>query len=256
MFNRRALIAYILFIGILCISVSHLNANIEKNDTKVHEQAHLTAGNQPSKFEQFGSGKNAQLISSRARLEDEGRQLLKRGYYEQAIEKYQEALNYTFYKSGYDKNTAFARIRDIHKYQGKYELALEEHEYFMKLAPSFPRNIETKLQIEALIKARDTKSNDPIYEYIKYLRQGHLKDIPPQDTQFNPITVIGDIFWLYDHIGDYNSAIKFVDELLASKSIDQYQRAEYEKVKAAFEEDRRSGTRGHLAKVYETSQYF
>ncbi len=216
--------------------------------------SYVIVGSKENVFAPYGSDDDTQKIFKRNDLQDEGRWFEKHGLYDQALEKYQEALKYAS-KKGSDRNMALGSIVDIHRFQGKFELALQEHDYFLKKAPSFPASVDMKFQLEALIKARDTKSNQPIYDHIDYLKKKYKDTIPPKKYSFESLGPVATVIYLYNYIGDANSGIAYMTDVLSCPTIDKWARVEYEKVKAAFEEDIRTTQKGHLAKVYETSEY-
>ncbi|GEM_PF-1404769 len=223
---------------------------------------YVLVGAKESVFAPYGSDNQTQLIMKRNDLQDEGSQLAKRGLYDQAIEKYQDALRCAS-KTGFDRNTALGSIRDIHRLQGKFELALKEQEYFLKQSPNFPHNIDLKLQLEALIKARDTKSNQPVYDHISYLKNKYKKDLTGEGFASGGYAtgIVSDIIHLYDYVSDAEAGIAFMNETLGYLKKHRFSQsfrfaiAEYERVKAALEEDKRTGQKGHLQKVIETSDY-
>ncbi len=225
-----------------------------ENKSESEQTSYVLVGAKRNVFAPFGSDNETKLIFKKNDLQDEGKWYLKRGLYEQALQKYREALNYAS-KKGFDRNTSLGRIRDIHRFQGKFELALQEHEYFLEKAPTFPASVDMKLQLEALIKARDTKSNQPIYDHIDYLKKKYEATIPPKTYAFESLRPVATIIYLYNYMDDARGGLAYMDAVLSCTTIDEWARAEYERVRAAFDDDLRTGQRGHIAKVYETSEY-
>ena len=214
----------------------------------------------------FPNDEATKKIMRRNDIQDEGYDLAKKGFYEEAILKYKQALDPSLINHDYEKGTAIGAIVRIYQRQGKFEEALKEYQWFLDAyeKSSFSKDksgryanttIDKKLELEALIKARDKGSYQPVYDHIQYLRKKYEKYIPPQslDAHSFGMIPINDIIHIYDWIGDTDGGIKFADEVLSSKFLYPNERKEFERVKAAFEEDKRTGQKGRLQKVIETS---
>ena len=63
--------------------------------------------------------------------------------------------------------------------QGKYELALQEMDWFLKIAPSKDEYQRKKEELDALIVARDTNSPKPLYGHIQIVSKKYWRSIPP-----------------------------------------------------------------------------
>ena len=245
-----ALILYMTLANFYCIQI----VSAEEKGGDPNKPLYVVAGEQ-AKLTPFSGDEETRRILKRCDIERNGYNLAKQGLYEEAIVKYQQAIEPSLLNHEYDKDTALWSIRDIHERQGKLDLALKEHDWFLKANPTKDQYLDKDLELRALIKARDTKSNQPIYDHIKYLRNKYKKYIPPQsqgDSGFHT-TPIDSIIHLYDWMGDADGGIKFMEEIISSKTLYSNERKEYERVKAAFEEDKRTGEKGHLAKVIATS---
>ena len=221
----------------------------EKSDSPIYAvvgERHVTP---------FPSDDATQKILRRNALQNEGYYFSERGLYDQALTKFQEAIQPTLLNTEHDKSTALWAILKVHQRQGKLEIALEELNLIPKINQQKDSFVDEKLELKALIDARNTSFNKPIYEHIKYLKEKYKKYIPPQskgDSGFHTIP-INDIIHLYNWMGDADGGIQFMNEVLSSKTLYPEERKDYERVKAAFEEDKRTGQKGHLQKVIETS---
>lgn len=254
--RSQVLATYI--VVLLCASISRAFC-AEKTSENSNKPLYVIIGNEnknyltPSPSRDDSTGK----IIRRTELEHEAYALARHGFYGKALFKYQEALNPSLLNDEYDKSTALWAIRNIHQRQGKLDLAINEHEWFLKANPTKAEYLDKKLELEALINARIANSNQPVYDYIKYFRIKYKKYIPPKskgDSGFHVLR-IESIIHLYDWMGDADGGIKFMREVLSSKSLYPNERKEYERVKFAFEEDKRTGQKGHLQKVIETSDF-
>ncbi len=244
---------FIVLIAIFSVSYSLQGFCAEKTSDGLDKPLRVIAGGE--NLTPFSNDNATQKIMRRNDLQDEGRHFAKQGLYEEALEKYKQAIAPSLLNLESDKSTALWSIRDIHQRQGKLDQALKEHEWFLKANPTKDEYLDKDLELRALIKARDTKSNQPIYEHIKYLRNKYKKYIPPQsqgDSGFHA-TPIDSIIHLYNWMGDADGGIKFMQEVLSSKTLYPNERKEYERVKIAFQEDKRAGQKGHLSKVIATS---
>jgi tetratricopeptide (TPR) repeat protein len=194
------------------------------------------------------------VIGGRVQLERKGDRLVEQGLYEDAINKYQEALTPQFIKREEDKCQPLARIRHVHRLQGKYRDALNEMDWFIHQNPKKEEYINDKLELEALCKAQNTHLEQPVFEYIKYLREKYKKLLPPikYDGNYAPI-ITSKIIYLYDHIGDVEKGIAFCDEILKymeKKSGQNLHRLgnknQYFLIRQAFEQDKAEGFKGCL----------
>jgi hypothetical protein len=199
----------------------------------------------------------------RATLESEGWDLAKQGLFEQALIKYRAATDPSLINHKGDESVALCAICRIYVRQGKLDDALELHEkHILPLNPEKDSYIDTDLEIRALIKARDTKNNGPIYEHIAYIKDKYKKYIPPNGYALPYDTEIDGLIHLYDYMRDYSGGAAFIDELIRYHS--QHKNPnhrlafsehvkEYQRVKKAWELDEKTGKHGHLQEVIKTS---
>lgn len=197
----------------------------------------------------FGDDEGTRKILRRVALRDEGRALERKGLFEEAIAKYKEAMHPSLLNRESDAFVSKGALIDVYAKIRKYELALELAEERLRWKPESPHFQDSQRELEALIKARDTGSNEPIYEHIAYLRKKWKKFLPPKTSDSIQASTI---IRLYDYIGDYDAGIAFVDGALAY--IESYDRKKfgglrsfnsahkaYLKVKEAFERDKAEG---------------
>jgi hypothetical protein len=193
-------------------------------------------------------------VWARESLIIEGNRLVKAGFYEQAVLKYNEAISPQYIKSERDKTSFYGRMLSLHRLQGKFREAFNELQWFMKINPKGDGWMDDKLQLEALIKAGDTKSNQPVHDYIKYLRRKYKNMLPPDkyDGNYVPI-VVSKIIFCYGWIGDADGGIVFMDEILnywEKKSGQNLHRPgnknQYYLIRQAFEQDKQEGFKGCL----------
>ncbi len=84
----------------------------------------ILGGSQQKRLTPFPNNDHTRKIIKRTQIEKEAWELEKQGLYEQAIKKYQEALDPSLLNYEYDKGMALGGICRIHIKQGKFELAL------------------------------------------------------------------------------------------------------------------------------------
>lgn len=203
----------------------------------------------------FPDDESTRRIIRQTQIEQEARRLEKQGRFDEAIAKYNEAMDPSLLNTERDKAGGMHGIIRIHQKQGKLDLALKELEWFS----TYPNQlyIDTKPELEALIKARDTGSNEPIYAHIEYLKKKHKNRLPPKG--YMPLftsSITSRIIRLYDYIGDLDAGIAFVDKVLSYKKLYPRHREEYLKVKQAFLEDKAQGAKGRATDILIQSNYF
>ena len=182
----------------------------------------------------FPNDERTRKIIKQSKIENEAWLLEKKGMYEEAITKYREAMDPSLLNSERDKAFAMGGIMRIHEKQGELDLALQELEKWYQLfSPQPPGQlyIDKKPELEALIKARVTGSNEPIYTHIENLKRRYKQVLPPKGHQS---FVTAQIIRLYDYIRDLDAGIKFVEQVLSYKKLYPREREEYLKVKKAF----------------------
>ena len=205
---------------------------------------------------QVPSGLDARVWEQEIIL-SEAHRLAEKGFYDQAIEKYRESLAPRFIKSEIDKSGFYDGVLRVYRLQGKFREAFNELQWFMKINPKGDGWVDDKLQLEALIKAGDMRSNQPVHDYIKYLREKYKNMLPPvsYDGNYAPI-VVSKIIFCYSRIGNADGGIAFMDEIInyfASGKVGK--RAEerafttrnpYFVIRQAFEQDKKEGFKGCL----------
>jgi len=195
-------------------------------------------------------------ITTRVSLEREAYHLVYKGQLEEAIAKFNEALHPSLLCNALDRAHPLWGIMRVHQAQGKFELALEEVQWFVKLRPNKDTYQNKKLELEALIKAKETKTNTPIYEFIKDMRERYKTILPPEDYMVRSSYVTSIIIVLYDYMGDTDGGIAFVDPISKfRKNVPGIHQA-YQNVKKAFEQDKLEGTQGRATQAILGSKYF
>lgn len=232
-------------------------------NTQNSKPLYAVVGGQEQGLTPFPNNERTRKIMAMAELEREGDRLAAQGQYEEALAKFYEAMKPEYLNEESDKSGAQGRIRDIHERQEKFDLALKEHEeWFYKDFPNHEPTINKHLELLALLESKKTNSSAPVYNHIEYLKKKYSKQLPPNGYEgvFSG-GIISDIVHLYDYLGDADNAIDFMNIALKylkdnnKKGINRFIIAEYERAKTAFEEDKRTGQKGHLQKVIETSNH-
>lgn len=194
-----------------------------------------------------------------AKLEDEGRDLLRRGDYAEAMRRFQQANAPELQLSGYQDTVAEALIRETYQLQGEYEKAVNVLEPLLRGNPNQWNWKDEKLELEALIEARDTNLKEPLLRFIKLMKEKHEADLPPRKytvavTEFIDSAIIRS----YDQMGDYDGGISYVDGILnyfKERDLKKYGKLKWGKaddaylqVKLAFEQDKKEGKTGCMGK--------
>lgn len=179
-------------------------------------------------------------ILARANLLTEGDGLLERGFYNEALKKYEVAASPELLNYDYDIAVPYGRIRGVLILEGKFEEALEVFKKVIAINKRGTGWEDSKYKLDALIQAKKSLSTQPVYGYINYLNNKYKNDLPPNFTSFTPI-VVSDIIRLYDYIGDYDAGIRFVDQILQYRGLGNRARADYVKVRQAFEQSKAEG---------------
>ena len=217
----------------------------------------------------FPNDTHTKKIFEQERLIKDGNDLVEQGRYDEAIAKYQEAMKPELLLHDYDIGPPIFLMSKALKFQGKYEEALHQINEVLKKHPDVHEGNwhDQKLELEALIKSRDTGLPEPVYEHIKYLREKYKNQLPPvgySGYSGYSINIISPLIRLYDHIGDYDGGIAFIDELIAYYSNQKHgfdpKKRKYDadvlKIREAFEQDKAEGKKGRATRALIQSDYF
>jgi tetratricopeptide (TPR) repeat protein len=240
-----------IIVGSICIFQPRFSNAGESQGNHVSPPAHVTDLN--SYFSQYS---DLRKMVKRSELIHEARRLAVKGSHEEAIAKYQEALNPNLIDKERDKTHALWGIMRVHQQQGKYELALKEMEWFLKIAPSKEEYIHKKMELEALIKSRDISSQQSIYDFIEFLNNKYRMILPPHDLSPYSLGILSTEIQLYDLIGDHDAGIALVESFRKKASKRPKIQQEYLRLRQAFEEDKIKGTKGRATQVLMQSDYF
>lgn len=235
----------ILALVVLSTMVSAISCIAEQSS----ESSAVFLGGKRQDSARFLGDESTRKIWQRNRIEKEARQLVDEGRYEEAISKFREATNPSLLNYDYEASTARGLIRHLLVLTGDFDQALKELQYVTDRNPAGTGWIDEKLELEALIKSRDTNSPEPIYDHIRYLREKYKDQLPPTGYTGYSIFLITTIIRLYDHIGNYEGGIAFIDDLIVYYSKQKHgfdpEKRRYDadlmKVREAFEQDKAEG---------------
>lgn len=146
---------------------------------------------------------------ARNALQEEARALKKQGLYEQALEKYREAILPKMLTFEWQASTARGAIIEIYCLQGKYDEALEDMKWFV--AGNSEKFTPWLNEIKALTEYQSSGDAKMVYDYISWLIETKKKFLPPAYADDQTISTI---LRLYNTIGDQDAGIKFIDEIL------------------------------------------
>lgn len=153
-------------------------------------------------------------IFARDKLERQADQLIEAGEYDQAIKILKEAMKPELQASGYHDAMPWAQLRHVYYLQGKYEEALAVLEPLLKVNFTHEPYLREKKELEAIIQAKKTGSNQPIYDFLKYMEEKYQNDLPPKGSTIKTDNIIPVFIRLYDLMGDYDGGVRFVDRIL------------------------------------------
>lgn len=211
----------------------------------------------------YRRGEDIRRIHLQSALEHEGHLLAEQGKYEEAIQKYQEALKPEYLNDEGDKSGPVYGLMKVHMMQGKYEEALKDLEWYIKRHPrrspnDVPPWVENKHELDALIQYQKTGDPKAIYQHIEYLKN-KWPELTKTKGEVWRKSVVTDqfsstIIRLYDTIGDQEGGIRYIDELFADAEAQFGKREisednEYMKLRRAFEKDKKAGKKGTPTKL-------
>lgn len=226
-------------------------------------------------------------------LQQEGKKLATIGKFDDAIAKFQQALEPQYINRESDKGFAKYSIVKILIWQEKYDKALQEYQWFLNQNKRNNKAIIHAKELQALLQYKMSKDQKGILDYIQLLRSEYKSSLPPfgYDSGIG-IGQIVTILRLYDTIGDHVTGIAFIDEILTflknrrenrGEAFEVYDRIktvedasrcmargpkgnpdwhgckflkEYLLIREAFEQDKREGKKGRATKVIIQSDYF
>lgn len=197
-----------------------------------------------------------QIILQQEKILREGDNLAEQGRFEDAIVKYNEALTPTYIISDQAAAGPMGSLLRVYRHLGDYEKAKQYLQWYLDRNPAAHMVIDQKMELEALLKEKETGSTEPVYEFIAYLKDKYETSLPPNNLNSFTAIVASKIISLYDHISDYDKGIEFADRVLAHPELTEKTRQEYQKIKVAFEEDKAKGTKGSPTNALIQSDYF
>ena len=153
-------------------------------------------------------------IFSRNAIQEEGRQLTKRGDFQEALTKYQEAIQPQYINDEYEKGTAIAMMRSIYLVLQDYDAALKCIEWAFKNSLDGKPTVyamEIKNEIEALKNYQRTGDPQSVLNHMKQFFVDHKADLPPQGHDESSVSTL---IRLYNTIGEHDAGIKFIDDFL------------------------------------------
>ncbi len=144
-----------------------------------------------------------ELWSAGNRLRDQGR-------YEESIDKYRLAADPSLCNYSYDAVVPLMGMVESYKMLGRFDEALKILNPLVVKYPKKEHYADLKLEIEGFAKSSTQKSFEPIREHIQYLKTKYKTWLPPYGCED---MIAGRIIYLYDHIGDLEGGIKFIDSI-------------------------------------------
>lgn len=157
------------------------------------------------------------VLGEQLALERRGYELRKKGEYVEAVLAYQKALSVARsgeYYSVKHKNraeaTAHGALMRLFVLLKKYDLALEEAEWFSVISEDHSYLVRYKSLIMTLKKYDEAGDKRPVYETIDWFKREYKSDLPPKGFDAH---IFGIVVFLYDHIGAYDEGVNFAKSL-------------------------------------------
>lgn len=247
------------FLLVIYGAIIFLNFNLvllAKEEGQAAQSVVFVGGAKKAGLTPFPDDEGTRKIIKQTEIEREARRLAKQGRYEEALIKYQEALNPSLLNREEEKATALWGMMRIHQKQKKYQLALEELQWFLNANPRKKNYWDKKTELVGLIEADKKESTEPIYNAIKLIKENNKEVLPPEKYQSYTNGVASQIIQLYDYMGDLDGGIAFIDNIASSKNMHSSDRKNYLLIKQAFIKDKTNKTKGGATKALIESNYF
>ena len=209
----------------------------------------------------FGCGKRSddlELIAKKNSIEKEGRRLEKQGSFNEALQKYREAMALDKEIYGAVEGRPMAFVSEVLQKKGDLQESLVYLNQLSAFHPKHDRYDDREREIEVLLEFSKTGDRSFVDNYISWFQNKYALRLPPNTYLSASLTPISTILRLYDTIGDYDAGIAYIDEILeygysqnknyvrVKSSQEALQRgyktaAEYLKVREAFEREKVNG---------------
>lgn len=132
----------------------------------------------------------------------------------EAIQLYEKATATNNLTTEQDKTFALIYVAHANVFLENYTAAFATWSEYMRIKPNNDLAIDQKRKVEALIEWQKTGDKQPIYDWIKWMKQKHAQWLPPKDIAFHSTGVMINFIELYDLVGDYDSAIDYIQPFL------------------------------------------
>lgn len=225
--------------------------------------------NEPISEAQRNYDDDMKQIGAQHSLEEEGWDLKYAGKYDEALAKYQAALELDEKQPPHLRGRVIFSVADVLQRQGKYQEALDKLKNNPYRNPKHEYGNDHIAELEALVEYQKTGDPKAVYEYIRGYQEKYRKGIPPSGFG---TTYVETILRLYDTIGDQTAGIVLTDECLDfiykqnpkfEKVNNSEEAARYIKygdpngilqkyylIREGFEKDKAQGTKGNATKAY------
>jgi hypothetical protein len=163
-------------------------------------------------------------LYARHQIEEMGDRLVEEGRYEEALAKYQEALDPKYIKNEDDKGSPIGRITRVLILLERYDEALQEWQWYLNQSEKNAARRDETNNGEAELKAQEIKAlkeykknGNPkwVYDYLAIYKQKKYKSFPPSFEWGSGPTETSTALRLYDTIGDHDAGILLIDEVLS-----------------------------------------
>ncbi|MSR77658.1 MAG: hypothetical protein EXS63_05470 [Candidatus Omnitrophica bacterium] len=197
------------------------------------------------------------LVQS-VRLVHEAQDLEVQGNYDAALKKYNAALDPKLNKYRWEEASARGGIVNLYIKMSQYDKALQAMDWFLEDNREPTAALEQIKGIKALKQYQDSGNPEPVSEHIMLLKEEYKKILPPQNWIVASDTYIFTILRLYDKIGDYDSAMAYIDmcmEYFKKQDIQKYGKykpgkadQQYLTIQEGFKKDKAAHTKGNATK--------
>jgi len=198
---------------------------------------------------------NTTKIIRSVSYEKAAKKKFERGQYADAIAKYRQAILPENINYEWEESLARGMIRKIYLLQEQYDSALNELLWIKDKNPKEYHRLKEEISVR--LHYFKTGEKFPVLEYVEQRLRDHKDYLPPIGYGASGYSDIlaSEFIQLYDYAGAVDEGLEFVERILDYPKLNKNARAEYLKIKQAFEQDKAEGTKGRPTQVLIQSKY-
>ena len=184
------------------------------------------------------SDEDLRKIFTQGKIINEGQNYLRSLLFENALAKYEEALQPNILES--NRSAAYPLGLKIAClwYQGRYEEALKANRWYFEKKLVKNVMIDDEKKLKAVVEWKNSENKQTVYEYIKYVQKKYTHWLPPKKLVPTSASIFSNLAEIYDLIGDYEGGISWAKSFKKTTK-GKRDKQEYQNVIKAFEESKR-----------------